>query len=114
MKSSFNHKLRLAENSHQQISCTLTAAGLRERKARLLDVVRQKILEKEELESGFAYRFESSGVILEQLLELIRAEKACCSFLVFTLSVSGPNDDLWLNLTGPEGVKDFITQELEF
>lgn len=114
MDNYFNKIVRLAENSHQQMSCTLTDVALRERKAHLLDTVQQKVLEKIELENGYAYRFESGGQILEQLMELIRAERACCSFLIFTLSVSGPTDDLWLNLTGAEGVKSFITRELGF
>lgn len=114
MDNYFNNKLRLAKNSHQQMSCSLTDVALRERKTLLLDIVQQKILEKIELESGYAYRFESSDKMLGQLLELIRAERTCCSFFIFTLSVSSPKDDLWLNITGAEGVKNFIIRELGF
>lgn len=114
MDSYFNNKCRLAESSHQQMSCTLTDVALRERKKSLLDIVQQKILEKVELENGYAYRFEGSDQMLGQLLELIRAERTCCSFLIFTLSASGPKDDLWLNITGAEGVKNFIIRELGF
>ena len=48
------------------------------------------------------------------LAEFIKTERRCCEFFVFGLSVSGDKSEIWLELTGPEGTKDFISSELEW
>ena len=97
----------------QQMSCQLTPAALRERKSSVLAELKESMLEKRELENGFAYRFTGTNEMLDRLLEFIKTESACCSFLVFTLSVDGTREEAWLNLTGNAGVKDFIQGELD-
>jgi hypothetical protein len=39
---------------------------------------------------------------------LIDLERQCCPFLRFELKVLPANGPIWLELTGPEGTRDFL------
>ncbi|MEC3880243.1 hypothetical protein [Parapedobacter sp. 10938] len=49
---------------------------------------------------------------MDELTEFVKTERACCSFFMFTISVSGDKSEIWLQLTGAKGAKEFITTEL--
>lgn len=86
---------------------------MQERKLTVLASLKKQIIERKELPNGYAFRFDGSDNVLDELTEFIKTERECCSFFTFNLSVSGDKSELWLELTGVEGAKDFITQELE-
>jgi len=94
------------------ITCKLTTPELRQRKATVLASLKQQVLEKQELDNGYAYRFSGSDKLLDELTEFIKTERECCDFFIFGLSVSGDKSEAWLELTGPAGTKDFISTEL--
>lgn len=103
-----------AENSSSDLVCSLTTPELRERKETVLKSLREQILTKKELEHGYAFKFPGTDEVLDQLSEFIKTERACCAFFIFGLSISGDKRETWLELTGPEGTKEFITTELGF
>ncbi|HUR31605.1 MAG TPA: hypothetical protein VMZ69_09240 [Saprospiraceae bacterium] len=85
---------------------------LRQRKETVLQSLKNKVLDKHELSNGYAFKFPGSDDVVDELIEFIKTERECCDFFVFTLSVSGDKSESWLHMTGVEGAKDFITQEL--
>ncbi|HET8574375.1 MAG TPA: hypothetical protein VFL76_10965 [Edaphocola sp.] len=98
----------------QELSCRLTSPGLRKRKETVLEKLKEQTLEKKALPNGFAFRFPGNDIILDELAAFIKTERECCSFFTFELAVRGDKSEIWLTLTGPEGVKDFIVAELGF
>lgn len=50
--------------------------------------------------------------MLDELIEFIKTERECCDFFTFNLSITGDKSEAWLELTGVEGAKDFVTTEL--
>ncbi|WP_344977595.1 hypothetical protein [Compostibacter hankyongensis] len=95
------------------LSCKLTTPELRQRKKTVIASLKKQVLEKRELENGFSYRFTGADAMVNELAEFIKTERICCDFFEFSLSVSGrPDNPLWLTITGPEGVKDFIAREI--
>jgi hypothetical protein len=64
-----------------------------------------------ELSNGYEFRLDGSNVILKAA-EFISMEKLCCPFLNFTLEVEAENGSVWLGLTGREGVKAFVREEI--
>ena len=64
-----------------------------------------------ELPNGYEFRLDGSNVILKAA-EFISLEKLCCPFLNFTLEVEAENGSVWLRLTGREGVKAFVREEI--
>ena len=101
-----------AENQSGELACKLTTVKLQERKETVLKVLKTKVVEKIELENGYAFKFPGTDEMLDELTEFIKTERACCNFFVFGLSISGDKSEAWLELTGPNGVKDFIVTEL--
>src|SRR5262245_55291777 len=88
------------------IACTLTSEQLQERRSTLLEPVSQAVLEVQEREQGYAYRFPAN--MLEALFQVIRLEHQCCAFLRFTLTVEPGDGPLWLEVAGPEGTKELL------
>jgi hypothetical protein len=114
--STIPHKQRpAAESTDKQraLSCKLTSPELRQRKATAIASLKKQVIGKKELENGFSYQFVSSDKILDELIDFIKTERICCDFFEFTLSVSGsPETSACLVITGPAGVKGFISTEI--
>ncbi len=92
--------------------CKQTTAELNARKETVLASLKTKVLERKELADGFAFRFEGSDPVLDEVITFIQSERQCCPFFTFGLEVSGEPSVAWLALTGPEGVKAVIREEL--
>ncbi len=105
---------RVVEQTNGQLTCKLTTPELRKRKETVIAALKQKLLEKKELANGYAYKFPDTDELLDELAEFIKTERTCCDFFSFGLSVSGDQREAWLELTGAEGVKEFIKSELNF
>lgn len=101
-----------AKNKTSELSCKLTTPELQKRKKTVIASLKQQILDKKELQDGYAFKFAGTDKILDKLTEFIKTERMCCDFFTFGLSVSGDKSEAWLELTGVEGAKDFITAEL--
>ena len=101
-----------AKNVSTELSCKLSSPELKQRKVTVLASLRKKVKEKKELSNGYAFRFEGSDKTLEELFEFVKTERECCDFFTFNLSISGDKSEAWLELTGVDGAKDFVTDEL--
>ena len=99
---------------NNDIACTLTSEDLRRRKETVLASLRSKIAERTEFEDGYSFVFPGNDAVMDELVEFIKTERECCKFFQFDLSVSGDKSGIQLRLTGPQGVKDFIRDELGF
>jgi len=94
------------------LACKLTSPELQKRKEEVISVLKEKVIEKVELENGYKYRFANTKLMKLQINSFIKSEKSCCDFFEFEFTEFGSN--LWLKMTGPEGVKDFMKEELDF
>lgn len=65
-----------------------------------------------ELEDGYAFRLPCERDVLLKAAEFISLERLCCPFLVFALVFEAEGGPVWLRLTGREGVKEFIREEV--
>jgi len=98
--------------SPKKLSCLLTSIDLQNRKATVLAELRKYVLEKKELNTGYAYKFSGSDEMIDLISDFIKSERHCCDFFSFHMHVQN-RDALWLDITGPEGAKEFIKTELE-
>lgn len=103
-----------AKNQSGQMSCKLTSPELQKRKETVIASLKQQVLEKKELQNGYAFKFKGTDKVLDELTEFIKTERECCDFFTFAMSISGDKREAWLELTGADGVKEFITAELGF
>lgn len=90
------------------IACTLTSLELQERRASILEKISRSVLQVKELNCGYAYSFSPEENRLQELAAMIDLERRCCPFLQFRLTVEANGGPVWLELTGPEGTKQFL------
>jgi hypothetical protein len=93
--------------------CNLKALSLKERARHMqltYEIERAKV-ETVEMANGFAFRFQSGTVSLEELAQWISAERKCCPFFDFEIEQQADNGPLWLKLRGKDGVKAFMRSE---
>jgi hypothetical protein len=61
---------------------------------------------------GFAWRFEARTDVLQAIATAIDAERQCCPFLQFELTVEPRGGSVWLAVRGPAGAKEALTELL--
>ncbi len=101
-----------AKSKSGELSCKLTTPELQKRKETVLASLKEQMTEKKELKDGYAFKFPGTDKMLDELTEFIKTERECCDFFTFNLSISGDKSEAWLELTGADGAKDFISTEL--
>lgn len=96
------------------IACDLTVFGDNERKRQraVLEEFRARVRSTEELPAGYAFHLAPEPYMLQLLAELISFESRCCAFLDFNVEVKAGGSSITLRLTGPDGAKDFLREEL--
>lgn len=94
------------------LSCKLTTPELRQRKATIIERLKKQIFETKELANGYAFRFNGTDTMIDELIMFVKTERGCCDFFIFNISISGDKSFTWLEVTGPNGAKEFITTEL--
>jgi hypothetical protein len=95
-------------------ACNLTSAELHERRRTVLEKLRDALVEVKELAEGYSYLFTSEGNRFQELAAMIDLERQCCPFLQFRVNVAAGNGPLTLEITGPEGTKDFLLSTFEW
>ena len=96
----------------KKLACKLTSKEMQERKQTVIDKLKSEMIEKKELETGYAYKFNDNDSTIDELVSFIKTERECCDFFTFNLSVGNEKNFVWLELTGPKGVKDFLKDEI--
>jgi hypothetical protein len=97
--------------SPKSITCKLTTPELQKRKATVIADLKTLVLERTELQNGFSYKFNATDTILDNLTEFIKTERMCCDFFTFQLMVE--DQTAFLSITGPNGAKEFLKQEVD-
>jgi hypothetical protein len=95
------------------VVCTLSPDALSARRQGSLSTLLQQSSEQELLPDGLRLRFAPSREILSDIARAIEAERHCCRFLRFTLTVEPDEGRFTLDLTGPQGTREFIAALLD-
>ncbi len=90
------------------IACELTPAELEVRREGLLAYLLALAQERVTIANGLRWRFGPSAEFLAAAAETIDAERRCCRFLKFVLTVEPDAGAMWLEITGPEGTAEFL------
>ena len=96
------------------IACVLEAlTGEKQKRRRVLvEHLLQRVKGVIELETGFVLQLQNDGPVRQIAEELIALEQQCCRFLDFDLQGGDDGDPITLSITGKEGVKEFLREEL--
>ena len=71
-----------------------------------------QIEETRELPDGYEFRFADGPDVLKRLADFVSLEKLCCPFLNFAIVIEAESGPVWLRLSGRDGVKEFIREEV--
>ncbi|MCA1586865.1 MAG: hypothetical protein LC791_19540 [Acidobacteria bacterium] len=95
------------------IHCSLTPEALEARKQGLLTALLHRSTRQEFLPEGLRLRFDASSDTLSSIVRAVDAERHCCRFLRFTITVEADEGAVTLDLTGPPGTREFVAALLE-
>jgi hypothetical protein len=111
-----NHQAAAQEPTATKVSgLTCNINGIppheRARYRHLVEALRHAIQERRELPDGYAFQMDTNQIGTDQLAEWIELERQCCPFFEFEIRWTRQNGAVWLHLSGPDGVKEFILDE---
>ena len=95
------------------VACTLSPAALKARKENLLNALLHRAQERRELPDGYRLRFMAEGDVLLAITRAVDAERQCCRFLRFTVTVEPDDGPISVDLTGPTGTREFLAAMLD-
>jgi hypothetical protein len=95
------------------VACTLTPAALEARRENLLAAVVRRATDRTGLPDGYRLRFAANEDNLTTVARAIDAERRCCRFLRFTVTVEPDEGPVTLDLTGPAGTREFLSAMFE-
>jgi hypothetical protein len=95
------------------VACTLTPEALRARRAGLLSDLVGRAEGREDLPEGLRLRFAPTAETLATIARAVEAERHCCRFLRFGITVEPDGGPVFLELSGPVGTREFIGALLE-
>ena len=95
------------------IACALTPEALRTRREGLLRDLVRCAERREDLDNGLRLEFAPSVETISLIARVIEAERHCCRFLRFGMTVEPDGGPVFLELTGPAGTRDFVSALIE-
>jgi hypothetical protein len=98
---------------HLPIACSLDPAALKARREGLLSDLLRRADAHEDSPEGHRLRFAASDDTLATIARAIEAERHCCRFLRFQITVEPDGGPIWLDLTGPPGTREFLSALLD-
>jgi hypothetical protein len=95
------------------VACTLGPDALSARRQGLLAELAGRAAAHQELPDGHRLSFENTDGNLELLFRMVAAERRCCEFLRFQITVEPGGGAVTLDLTGPPGTREFVAALFE-
>ena len=95
------------------IACTLSPDALDARRKGLLSELLRRAQSHEFTADGLRVIFAADGETLAMIAQVVNAERLCCRFLSFVITVAPDGGPLTLELSGPAGSREFVAALLD-
>lgn len=95
------------------IVCSLEPDALRGRQRGLLAELMRRAERHELVDDGLRLRFSPDDETLSLIASAVNAERHCCKFLRFIITIEADSGPLRLELTGPPGTREFLSALLD-
>jgi len=95
------------------VACTLSPEALRVRREGLLANLLLGADSRELVPDGLKVRFSATSETLLAITRAVDAERQCCRFLRFVMTVEPDGGPIVLDLSGPAGTREFLAALLE-
>jgi hypothetical protein len=94
------------------MACTLTPEQMKAQRNGLLPGLLARAEAFEQIPGGLRCRFAPAPDRAMDIAAVIDTEHSCCRFLRFNLTVEPGDGPVWLEVTGPEGTREFLASLL--
>ena len=98
--------------SELPVACTLSPGELAARRDALQPGIAKRATSVANIASGLCFTFASESGLLAELAHVIDAERQCCPFLRFELTVESAPGEVSLKVSGPEGTQQMLLELL--
>jgi hypothetical protein len=78
----------------------------------IMHILESAFIEKQEILDGYVYNFSGTDQILNALFLLIESRRSAHRYLKFELTVQDIQSNIRLKITGPDGTKEILRQEM--
>ena len=95
------------------VACTLGPGALAARREGLLATLLRSAHAHYELASGHRFSFPAADDTLALIIRTVGAERRCCRFLRFQITVEPDEGQMAVELTGPAGTREFLSALFE-
>ena len=95
------------------VACTLGPGALAARREGLLATLLRRAHAHDELASGHRFSFSAADDTLALIMRTVDAERRCCRFLRFQITVEPDEGQMSVELTGPAGTREFLSALFE-
>jgi hypothetical protein len=90
------------------IACTLSPADLRARRQALLPGLAERATAIERVDGGLRLYFAPAPDIVSSIARVVDAERECCRFLQFAITVDADVGPIALTVTGPPEADELL------
>jgi hypothetical protein len=90
-----------------EIACKLDPGGRGQRQQVLVNLVARATVRRES-DGGYAFGFPAEATTLAEVAAVVEPERRCCPFLRIALTAEPDDGPIRLDLTGPDGTKEFL------
>src|SRR5687767_13045952 len=95
------------------VACTLSPDAVQARRQGLLADLWQRAHSHELTADGLRVVFPADGETLATIARAVDAERRCCRFLRFVVSIEPDGGPVVLELSGPSGTREFLAALLD-
>lgn len=100
------------DNRKPTLACVAGAIPAEDRQSHfslIRDLFTREVEERIAVDTGYQYRFAAES--LGRIAKFITNERLCCPFLTFRIDLAEAGGPLWLTITGPAGIREFLDAE---
>ena len=92
------------------IACTLSRVELERDGHCLMPGLLKRAPSLTPVVNGVRLEFDAAPDVLRDIIDVIERERQCCRFLQFELTIPPGGKPFQLDVTGPEGTRDFLAE----
>lgn len=97
--------------SDTNLVCKLSADE-RDRRRPRVEALFGEVREREETDRGYAFRFDPDDETFERLSAFVDAERKCCPFFRFEITIEPNREAIWLEVGGDDTVQSFVEDQM--
>lgn len=100
------------EDDGRTLVCNLSEAEKAKRRPKAEALFRDRLDSYRKTDDGYAFRFEPEDDVLERIFEFVDAERQCCPFFRFEVTVTPDGGPLELVIGGSEQIQSFLEEQM--